>query len=114
MDIRECFIDSILYDRLDIFNWICGRCDLKNTYWFNLASQFGNIVFLKVMYRLGFAWDETTTLEAAEFGHLKILIWLYENGCPIDERVILRSAVKGYEDIVTWSSEIICDARVLL
>ena len=114
IDIRECFIDSINYKRLGIFEWICSRCDPGNPYWFNLAAQYGNTDCLKVLRTLGFAWNTDTTLEAAEFGKIDVLVWLYVQGCPIDERVVVRSAVKGYEEIVAWCSGIIYEPPVRL
>ena len=107
VDIRECFIDSILYDRDDIFRWVVCKCDPENTYWFDLACHFGKIRFLAILEESGFAWSTNTSLEAAEFGQFDALVWLYDRGCPMDERVILRSAVKGYEDIVEWYSGIV-------
>ena len=32
IDIRECFIDSMNYNRLDIFAWISSKGDPENTY----------------------------------------------------------------------------------
>ena len=107
IDLRECFIDSINYKRLDVFNWIALKCDPDNPYWFSLAAKFGNIDCLKVLKELRFVWNSDTTLEAAEFGNIDSLMWLYDQGCPMDERVIVRSAVKGYEEIVVWCSGII-------
>lgn len=114
IDTRECFIDSMNYNRLDIFEWISSKGDPENTYWFNLAAQFGNVECLKILLDLNFAWSSDTTLESAEFGKIDCLIWLYDHGCPMDERVIVRSAVKGYEEIVAWCSGIIYDSPVQL
>ena len=114
IDLRECFVDSIMYERLDIFKWISQGCDPGNTYWYSTASRTGKIPFLKNLKDREFAWDSNTTLEAAESGHTDSLIWLYENGCPMDERVITRAAVKGYDDIVVWASLMILDPPILL
>ncbi len=107
IDLRESFIDSINYKRMDIFDWISSKCDPENPYWFNLAARFGNTDCLQILRGLGFVWNSDTTLEAAEFGKIDSLMWLYDKGCPMDERVIVRSAVKGYEEIVVWCSGII-------
>jgi len=114
MDLRECFIESILHDQQRIFRWVSEKCDKENTYWFNLACQFGGVKFLKILKEMGFIWDVTTTLEAAEFGKLDSLVWLFDNGCPLDERVIVRAAVKGYDDIIVWCSDIIYDPPVVI
>lgn len=114
IDIRECFVDSILYQRPDIFTWVCPKCDPDCDYWFNLAAQFGRIKYLEILKSLNFKWGPDTTLSAAEFGKLNGLMWLYDNGCPMDERVIVRSAVKGYEEIIVWCSGIIYDPPVAI
>lgn len=112
MDLRECFVYSIRYKRLGIFEWISSKVDRENTYWFNLAAQFGDIECLKILKDMGFSWSSDTSLESAEFGKIDGLRWLYEKGCPMDERVIVRAAVKGYEDIVVWCSDIICEPPI--
>lgn len=113
-DLRVNFIDSILFNRLDMFKWISRDIDKESTYWFTLAAQFGKIPFLEALKDLGYPFCTDTTLEAAEFGNIDALKWLYENGCPIDERVIVRAAVKGYEEIIVWCSGIVYDPPVKL
>jgi len=72
------------------------------------AAKFGQTEVIIYLRKVGCAWDEETTHEAAGGGHLDCLKYLIRNGCPWDETCWNWAIMYGELDVLKYLHSLDC------